>query len=86
MVYFLIVLSLALAGIAGILFFYLTAMEKIGREQKRRVAELERHCAHLSARLQDAETRIAHQAEFIEAFEYYQEEKEEDDVWADVIE
>jgi 16S rRNA C1402 (ribose-2'-O) methylase RsmI len=81
--YVLIGLSLSLVGVAGLQFFYLAYLERIDRERKSRIQELEHHCQHLVARLREAEQQIAEQAELIEAF-YDEEEAEE--IWADVIE
>lgn len=81
MLYILICLSLSLAGVAGLQFFYMIYLERINREQKKRIYELERHSKHLSARLGEAERQIAQQNEILETM--FNEEQEE--VWADVI-
>ena len=83
MIYALICLSLSLAGIAGLQFFYMIYLEQIGREQKKRIKELERHCKSLTGRLRDAELRLVEQEKLIDSV---MEEAEEDEVWADVIE
>lgn len=84
MLYVLIGLSLSLAGVAGLQFFYMIYLERIDREQKKRIYELERHSKHLTARLSKAEQQIAQQNEILETmFDEYQEEEE---IWADVIE
>jgi hypothetical protein len=57
-------------------------LERINREQKKRIYELERHSKHLSMRLNEAEEQIARQNEFLESI--FDENEEE--VWADVIE
>ena len=71
--------------------FYLGYLERLGKEQKRRISELEKHSAHLSRRLNEAEDNLTQQAEMIQAMEYYEDEEpvvlmEEEEVWADVIE
>jgi hypothetical protein len=82
--YVLIGLSLSLASVAGLQFFYMTYLERIDREQKKRIRELERHTKFLTGKLQDAETRINEQKNLLETF--FDEFEDEDEVWADVIE
>jgi len=82
MLYVLIILSLSLVGVAGLQFFYMIYLERINREQKKRIYELERHSKHLSTRLNEAEEQIARQNEFLESMF----EENEEEVWADVIE
>ncbi len=82
--YVLIGLSLSLVGIAGLQFFYMAYLERLDREHKKRIRELERHTKHLSGKLHDAETRIAEQKNLLESF--FDEFEDEDEVWADVIE
>ncbi len=82
--YVLIGLSLSLACIAGLQFFYMLYLERISNERKKRISELERHSKQLARRLSEAEQQIADQNEILESmFEEYEEEEE---VWADVIE
>lgn len=85
MMYVLIVLSLSLVGVAGLQFFYLAYLERIERERKIRLVELEHKCRYLTARLKDAERQIAEQTELIDAI-YDEDEIADDEVWADVIE
>ncbi len=82
--YVLIALSLSLAGVAGLQFFYLIYLERIDREQKKRIQELERHSKHLSKRLSHAEQQIAEQDEILESI--FDEFEDDEEVWADVIE
>ena len=82
--YVLIGLSLSLAGVAGLQFFYLIYLERIDREQKKRIHELERHSKHLSKRLSQAEQQIAEQDEILESI--FDEFEDDEEVWADVIE
>lgn len=84
MMYVLIGLSLSLLCVAGLQFFYLMYLERIDRERKIRIQELERHCKHLNARLKELEQQLAEQAELIDAI--YEESEDEEEVWADVIE
>ena len=82
--YVLIVLSLSLLGVAGLQFFYLMYLERIDRERKVRIHELEHRCKYLTARLKEVELQLAEQAELIDAI--YEESEDDEEVWADVIE
>ncbi len=85
--YVLIGLSLSLAGVAGLQFFYLIYMERMDREHKKRIHELERHTKYLTHRLNDAEQQITEQNGVLESFlDEFDETPVEDEVWADVIE
>lgn len=86
--YGLICLSLSLAGIAGLQFFYMAYLERLDRARKRRLSELEHHCQYLSQRLKSAEVQISEQSEFIDAIYLELDEAgaEEEELWADVIE
>lgn len=88
MLYVLIGLSLSLAGVAGLQFFYMIYLERIGREQKKRIYELERHARQMSRRLNDAEKQVVRQSEVLETMfdEAEVEAGEEEEIWADVIE
>lgn len=81
--YILIGLSLSLVGVAGLQFFYLIYLERIDREQKKRIRELERHCKFLSTRVREAEQKITEQNDLLENIF---DELEEEEIWADVIE
>lgn len=83
MLYALIGLSLALAGLAAMQFLYLIYLDRMGREYKKRINELENQTKYLSGQLHDAEQEIVEQNELLEAF--YENAEEEEDVWADVI-
>lgn len=83
MLYFLIGVALSLAGLAGLEFFYLVYLERIGKEYKKRINELENHNKYLTYRLHDAEQEIVEQNELLEAL--YEDAETEEDVWADVI-
>jgi Tfp pilus assembly protein PilN len=89
-IYFLMGVTIVLAGVAGLQLFYLGYLERVGKEQKRRITELEKHSSRLSRRLNEAEDALIQQAEMIQAMEYYEDEDvvvlEEEEVWADVIE
>lgn len=87
MLYVLICLSLSLAGVAGLQFFYMAYLERLDRTRRRRIYELEQHCKYLTNRLKSAESQITEQSDFIEAlYEEMEPEEDEEEVWADVIE
>ena len=82
--YALIGLCLALVGVAGLQFMYMFYIDRLDRERKKRLVELEHRCKHLSMSLAEAEFTIAQQKEVIESLHVYDDEGEE--AWADVIE
>jgi hypothetical protein len=86
MLYVLICLSLSLAGVAGLQFFYMAYLERIGREHKKRIHELERHSKYLAARLKETEQQLTEQNDFIDAIYDEYDAEDEEEVWADVIE
>jgi len=86
LLYGLICLSLSLAGVAGLQFFYMAYLERLDRIRKRRIRELEQHCKYLTNRLKDAESQINEQNDLIEAIYDEIETEDEEEVWADVIE
>ena len=86
LLYGLICLSLSLAGVAGLQFFYMAYLERLDRMRKRRIHELEQHCKYLTGRLKDAESQISEQNDFIEALYEELDVEDEEEVWADVIE
>ena len=84
--YVLICLSLSLAGVAGLQFFYMAYLERLDREHKKRIHELERHSKYLANRLKEAERQITEQNDLIEAIYDEFDAEDEEEVWADVIE
>ena len=87
--YFLIGVVVVLAGVAALQLFYMGYLERLGKDHRRRISELEKHCAHLSRRLHDAEDNIAQQAGVIQSMENYDDDEpiqEDEEIWADVIE
>lgn len=85
--YVLICLCLSLAGVAGLQFFYMVYLERIDRERKKRIFELERHVKYLSVRLEDTELQLSEQNKLLEeVYDEFEDENEEEEVWADVIE
>jgi chromosome segregation ATPase len=84
--YILICLSLSLAGVAGLQFFYMIYLDRIGKDKQNRIRELENHCKNLTARLQEAEMQISEQRDFINSVHDKLEAEEEiEEIWADVI-
>ena len=84
MSYVLVGLSLSLVSVAGLQFFYMAYLERLDREHKKRIRELERHTKYLTGKLHEAENRIAEQKNLLENF--FDEFEDEDEIWADVIE
>ena len=78
--YVLIGLSLALTGVAGMQMMYMFYLDRLDKERKKRVIELERKCRGLARRLEDAERRIAEQEDLIASLY-----EEDNDRWADVL-
>jgi hypothetical protein len=84
LMYALIGLSLMLVGIAGLQFSYLFYADRLNKERRKMVAELEHRCQDLTARLETAEHQVAVQAELIDSLSPLIQK--EDETWADVIE
>lgn len=87
LLWILITLSLTLAGLTGMQFFYMIILERRDSEQKKRIHELEQRCIYLADRVDDAEDKISEQDEFIQAMyeEFDEEGPQEEEVWADII-
>lgn len=83
-IYVLICLSLSLAGVAGLQFFYLAYLERMDKITRKSLREAERQNRYLKRRLFDAELQIAEQAKMLGSI--YDPLEGEDEVWADVIE
>jgi hypothetical protein len=82
LVYVLIGLCLSLAGVAGLQLMYMFYVDRIDRERKKRVHELEGEYKRLSARLAEAESELEIKNEMLAtAFP----ECEDEEVWADLI-
>ena len=84
LMFILIGLSLALAGLAGMQFMYLFSADRMAGERRKHVKQVEQRCAALRAQLANAEARIRQQDELLEAA--YPGIRKEGEVWADVIE
>jgi hypothetical protein len=82
--YVLIGLCFSLVGVAGLQLTYLFYLDRIDRERKKRLSELEHRCADLRSKLRAAHMMIEEQKERIENLEVLNSRNEE--VWADVLE
>jgi hypothetical protein len=82
LMYALICLSLALLGIAGLQFTYLFYLDKVDKERKKLIQQLEIECRRLAVRLADAETRVAEQDLLLNKLLI----ESGDEIWADIIE
>jgi hypothetical protein len=82
LMYALICLSLALVGIAGLQFTYLFYLDRVDKERKRLIHQLEVECRRLSSRLADAESRVAEQDRILNKLLI----EAGDESWADIIE
>jgi hypothetical protein len=82
LMYALICLSLALVGIAGLQFTYLFYLDRVDRERKKLIHDLEVECRRLSTRLADAEALAVEQDQILSKM--FVESTE--DNWADIIE
>lgn len=81
--YVLIGLSFALVGVAGLQLMYLFYMDRVMRERKANIRELERKNKRLTAQLEAAEEKIIMQRSRILSI---LPDDVEDENWADVIE
>lgn len=84
LMYLLIGLSFVLVGIVGLQFSYLFYADRMFRERKAYLRDLERKYARLTQRLEAAERRIAEQNDLLA--DIYPDLGQEEEVWADVIE
>ena len=82
LIYILITLCLALSGIAGFQLTFMFYLDRMDKERKKRIRDLEHKCKSLSARLSEAEERIEQQNRMIDAL---YNEMDDAEHWADVI-
>ena len=80
--YVLIGLSFALVGVAGLQLMYLFYMDRVMRERKLTIRELERANKRLTKQLEAAEEKVAMQRARIQTI---LPDELEDETWADVI-
>jgi hypothetical protein len=82
MLYVLIGLCLSLAGVAGLQLMYMFYLDRLDKERKKRLHELEVECRRLVNRLSEAERELKLKTEMLAtAFP----DLEDEEVWADVI-
>ena len=82
MLYVLIGLCLSLAGVAGLQLMYMFYIDRLDKERKKRLHELEVEYKRLSARLAEAESELEVKNEMLAtAFPEYEDEE----AWADLI-
>ena len=82
LLYVLIGLCLSLAGIASLQLMYMFYLDRIDRERKKRVHELEIECRRLGSRLVQMESELRMKDAML-AITY--PEFEDEEAWADVI-
>ena len=82
LLYVLIGLCLTLAGVAGLQMTFMFYLDRIDKERKKRLHEVERKCSKLIARLEAAEKRIEEQDAIIDTL---YAETNGDEPWADVL-
>jgi membrane protein implicated in regulation of membrane protease activity len=80
--YVLIGLSFALVGVAGLQLMYLFYMDRVMRERKLTIRELERTNKRLTKQLEAAEEKVAMQRARIQTI---LPDELEDETWANVI-
>ncbi len=83
LIYVLIGLCLVLTGVAGLQFTYLFYLDRLDRERKKHLHQLERRCARIAERLEIAERRVQEQSEYIAALDA--DGGLDNERWADVI-
>jgi len=82
LLYVLIGLCLSLAGVAGLQLMYMFYVDRIDKERKKRVHQLEIECRLLAARLAEAEKDLNAKNDLL-AIAY--PDLEDEEAWADVI-
>ena len=82
LLYVLIGLCLSLAGIASLQLMYMFYLDRIDRERKKRVHELEIECRRLASRIVQMESELRMKDAML-AMAY--PEFEDEEAWADVI-
>ena len=82
LLYVLIGLCLSLAGIASLQLMYMFYLDRIDRERKKRVHELEIECRRMLSRISQMESELRMKDAML-AMAY--PEFEDEEAWADVI-
>jgi hypothetical protein len=83
LMYALIGLSLVLLGVAGLQFTYMFYIDKVYKERRKYIQELEKKNLALIHELEIAERRVARQNETLASLGH--DEMKDEEVWADVI-
>ena len=86
MIYILICLSLSLAGITGLQFFYLAYLDRLDKDLKNRIRELEKHCQYLANQLNQEESQREEKEVKEKNISSDLGEVDGDEIWADVLE
>lgn len=89
--YGLILLLFVLLGVAGLQFSYMFYLERLDRERKSHVRDLERRTRRLQQKLELAEEKITEQSAQIfsllpECAGVFTEDPSDDEAWAEIIE
>jgi len=82
LLYVLIGLCLSLAGVAGLQLMYMFYLDRLDKERKKRLHDLEIECRRLSSRLTEAESELKTKTEMLEVA---YPEFEDEEAWADLI-
>lgn len=82
LVYALIFLCLSLAGVTGVQMMYMFYIDRLDKQRKKRVHELEMQCRSLTRHLREAEERIEEQDEVLDSLSSGTGEEE---AWADLL-
>ena len=86
MIYILICLSLSLAGITGLQFFYLAYLDRLDKDLKNRIRELETHWQYLANQLNQEESQREEKEVKEKNISSDLGEVDGDEIWADVLE
>lgn len=82
LLYVLIGLCLSLAGVAGLQLMYMFYLDRLDKERKKRLHDLEIECRRLSSRLTEAESEIKAKDDMLAVGD---PEFEDEEAWADLI-
>ncbi len=85
LVYVLICISLTLAGLSIVELLYLFYLERIERERRTKIIELEQKCKLLTERLKRAELRLQEQTIVIEELSKKQSNQEMEDAEFEIV-
>ena len=83
LLYVLIGLCLSLAGVAGLQLMYMFYLDRLDKQRKKHLHELQLECRRLATRLAEVESELKMKNEIL-AMAY--PEFDDEEAWADVIE